>query len=65
MSDNNNSNKKQKTAVATATSGTTTTASTAGGMYYRPSRAETVQFDPTVLGLPSDFRLTAYSELKG
>lgn len=32
---------------------------------YIPDRSLTVDFDPTDLGLPSHWRLTDYSELKG
>jgi len=32
---------------------------------YRPSREESVNFDPTKLGLPSNWALTSFSTLKG
>lgn len=32
---------------------------------YVPSRAESVAFDPTSVGLPADFVLTDHSDLKG
>ncbi|KAL9182422.1 hypothetical protein ACHAXT_013074 [Thalassiosira profunda] len=38
---------------------------TAAAGSYRPSREESVNFDPTKLGLPSGWSLTAFSTLKG
>jgi len=32
---------------------------------YRPSRDDSVNFDPTKLGLPSGWSLTSFSTLKG
>jgi len=32
---------------------------------FVPDRSLTVDFDPTAIGLPKDWRLTDFSELKG
>ena len=32
---------------------------------FVPDRSLTVDFDPTAIGLPENWRLTDYSELKG
>lgn len=32
---------------------------------YRPSREDSVNFDPTKLGLPPNWSLTSFSTLKG
>lgn len=32
---------------------------------YRPSREDSVNFDPTAVGLPPNWSLTSFSDLKG
>ena len=57
--------KEQPSAAHTMTTPSSSTTATSTTTPYIPSRSDTCDFDPTVLGLPAHWRLTQFSQLKG